>query len=504
MPGKQREKESREKQEPAQKNSFQRHPAIYVFSVFILVVIIVTFIGAPAVSGSSSRGRLTFGTYGHEEISYQPGNYFARQYDAIAQSLRDAGQGANLELQLRLAWREAFNRTVLHTAILQAADTSGVRVSEQKVDELIAVSPQFQENGRFSPSLYASQSSQERYNIRKFYREEQIFDVVVTDVLTGGKVSSAESDFIGTMAGPERSFQVVRFLFSDYPDSELISFARENAQIFTTLDLQVVTLATKSEAEQILSQARSGNPVDDLARTYSRDIYADQGGSMGKVAAYEAERLLKNPDDLSILVGLQPGSTTDVLEIVGGWAFYHAVSAPVPLDLDREESIQQIRDYVEIYEQGRIQDFARARADTFAATARNGSLLATASEQGLDIVETPYFPVNYGNIPVFGRVQADGIPDLADGAYNETFLETAFSLETGGISDAIILRDSAIVISLLDERQVEEQTIGFIVQYYPYLKQQYQSEEIEPAFVDRDKLEDDFTASFARYILGNG
>jgi len=60
------------------------------------------------------------------------------------------------------------------------------------------------------------------------------------------------------------------------------------------------------------------------------------------------------------------------------------------------------------------------------------------------------------------------------------------------------------VISLLDERQVEEQTIGFIVQYYPYLKQQYQSEEIEPAFVDRDKLEDDFTASFARYILGNG
>lgn len=504
MAGKQRESGTRESKETASKSSLQRHPGLYVFSIFILVLIVVTFIGAPAVTGTSSRGQLSFGRYDKTEISYQQGNYFARQYDSIAQTLRDAGDGSNLELQLRLAWREAFNRTVLHTAVLKAADDAGLRVSENRVDELLATSPQFQENGRFSAALYSRLSNQERYNIRKFYRESEMFQLVVDDVLVGGKTSESESEFVASMASPERSFRVVRFPFTDFPDEEVISYAEENKDLFTTLNLQVVTLSNEGEAEQVLSQARSGSPVDDLARTYSRDVYADQGGSMGEISAHEIERLLSDPTDLEQILNLSAGESSGLLETVGGWAFYTAVSDPEPLDISDPDRLAQVREYIEIYAQGLVQDYARERGDAFAVSARESSILTTATDEGLEVLETPTFPINYGNVPIFGRVQADSIPDLADAAYNTQFLETAFSLKDGEVSNALILRESAVVISTLEEQEVESETMDSIVQYYPYLTQQYQSEEIEPAFVDRDKLEDNFNQAFARYILGNG
>ncbi len=486
-----------------QKSSFQRHPALYIFSVVILVIIVVTFVGAPAVSNAAARGTLSFGRYGTTDIAYQPGNYFARQYDVIAQSLRDTGEGANLELQLRLAWREAFNRTVLHTAILEVALGSGVAVTENRIDELLAQSPQFQENGRFSPSLYSRLSAQEQSSLRRFYRETQVFDQFISDVIEGGRLSSAETAFIEEMARPRRSVRIVRFPFSEYPESELIAFARENASIFTTLDLEVVTLSTENEAEQIREQAAEGGPFSDLARTYSRDVYADQGGSVGRVMAYELERLLQEPADLDSLLALEAGHISPILEVVGGWAFYRAVTPAQPLDLEAEESVATIREYVEVYEQGLVQDFARSRAESFASAARAG-FDAAAEAEGKEVVETAPFSINYGNEPIFARLQSSDIPDLADAAFQERFFEIAFGLRGDEPGEPVVLRDSVIVMQLGESEEAELDSLEFVGTFYPFLKQQYVSEGVESAFVDREQLEDNFSQAFSRYVLGNG
>lgn len=487
-----------------QKSSFQRHPALYIFSVIILVIIVVTFVGAPAVSNTAARGSLSFGRYGTTDIAYQPGNYFARQYDAIAQSLRDTGEGANLELQLRLAWREAFNRTVLHTAILEVALASGVAVTENRIDELLAQSPQFQENGRFSPSLYSRLSAQEQSSLRRFYRETQLFDQFVSDVIDGGQVSSAETAFIEEMARSRRSVRIVRFPFSEYPESELIAFARENASIFTTLDLEVITLSTENEAEQIREQATEGGSFSDLARTYSRDVYADQGGSVGRVMAYELERLLQEPSDLDSLLTLDAGRISPILEVVGGWAFYRAVTPAEPLDLEAEESVATIREYVEVYEQGLVQDFVRSRAESFASTAAQTGFDAAAESEDKEVVETEPFSINYGNEPIFARLHSSEIPDLADAAFQERFFEIAFGLRDDEPSEPVVLRDSVIVMQRGETEEAESESLEFVGTFYPFLKQQYVSEGVESAFVDREQLEDNFSQAFSRYVLGNG
>jgi hypothetical protein len=95
--------ESRDNEKKAGHPHGGRNRWLYIGSVVILVLVVVTFVGAPVVSSAAGSGRLVFGRYGREDIVYQPGNFFARQYEAIAQSLRDSGNDADLELQLRIA-----------------------------------------------------------------------------------------------------------------------------------------------------------------------------------------------------------------------------------------------------------------------------------------------------------------------------------------------------------------------------------------------------------------
>ena len=97
-------RQQEEGKDPKQRSSFQRHPFLYIFSVVVLVIIVVTFVGAPAVTSMSPSSRLVFGSYAGQEITYRPGNFFARQYESIAQGIRARGSDLDLELQLRLAW----------------------------------------------------------------------------------------------------------------------------------------------------------------------------------------------------------------------------------------------------------------------------------------------------------------------------------------------------------------------------------------------------------------
>ncbi|MDA3948651.1 MAG: SurA N-terminal domain-containing protein, partial [Spirochaeta sp.] len=364
--------ESRDTEKKKPRTPFTRNTWLYIGSVVILIIVVVTFIGAPVISSATGSTRPVFGNYAGEEILYQQGNFFARQYEVIAQSLRDAGDGTNLELQLRLAWREAFNRTVLHKAVLNTAEQAGVTVTEARVDEMIAQDPRFQQNGRFDADAFRAASSQERFALRRFHRENAAFDRVITDALTGTKFSNAERDFVGAMTGPQRSFDVVRFPFTDFPDQQVSAFVIEQPDLFTTMDLAVVTLAEETEADRIRTEAlEPGNPFGNLARTYSRDLYADQDGQIGEAYGYELQQELTDPDDLSALLALDTGEISEPIETTSGWSIYQAVQDPQLPTADDEELLSEARSYLQTYEQGRIQDFVRAEAELFSAAARD-------------------------------------------------------------------------------------------------------------------------------------
>ncbi|MFP4153617.1 MAG: SurA N-terminal domain-containing protein [Alkalispirochaeta sp.] len=491
-----------EKKKP--RTPLSRNTWLYIGSVIILIIVVVTFIGAPVATSTMGSQRLVFGRYGNDDIIYQPGNFFARQYEVIAQSLRDAGDQTSLEMQLRLAWREAFNRTVLHKAVIAEAENAGIAVSESRVDEMIAEDPRFQVNGRFDSDAYRATSNQERFTLRGFHRENAVFDQVIRDALTGTRFSSREKRFVGELTGPQRSFDVVRFPFSEFPEDQVLSFISENPDLFTTLDLSVVTLGTEEEAAEVRSRAdEEGTPFGDLARTYSRDLYADQDGQIGPVFGYELQQELTNPADLAQLLELDEGEISPLIETTTGWAFYQADAEPTRSDVENEEVLSEARRYMEVYEQGRIQDFVRAEAERFAEVAGTDGFGAAAGSVGREILSTGFFPINYGNSQFFGQIRSNDIPDLSDAAYREDFFEIAFSLESEEVSEPILLRQSALVLRLRDERPVDDDDVEFITEYYDEIARQFYSDEIEAGFVDEEKLEDNFAQAFNRYVLGN-
>ncbi len=481
-----------------------RNTLLYIGSVVILILVVVTFVGVPAVGGiAQPSGSIVFGRYGGEDIAYRPGNFFARQYEMIAQSLRDSAGDLELELQLRLAWRQAFNRTVMRTALLQQADRSNVRVSEARVDELIAQDPRFQTNGRFDRTAFSSISNQERFSLRNFHQESEAFNLFVDDVLYGSVSPEGEGRFVASMAGPERSFDIVRFPFDAFPQDQVQAYARENSELFTELNLSVVTLASREEAERIRAQAQEpGNPFAELARTYSRDLYGDQGGEIGRIWGYEVQQELLNPDDLERLTTLPAGSLSELVETTSGWSFFLAEDDPQPFDASREETIREARSYMQSFEQGRIQDFVRREAETFRDATDVENITAAAETAGYSVHETPYFPINYGNQQLFTRVNIPDIPDIQDATFRESFFVTAFSLEENQISQPVMLQRSAILLVLRDEREVDAESTEFLRSYYDSIRAQFQSDEIEFAYIDEDRLEDNFLPAFNRYVLG--
>ena len=75
-----------------------------------------------------------FGKYKGEDILFIPGNYLSRQSEMIAEQIRANSEDQNIQFQAYQVWRTAFERTVLHIAILQKAEEAGLHVTDESID----------------------------------------------------------------------------------------------------------------------------------------------------------------------------------------------------------------------------------------------------------------------------------------------------------------------------------------------------------------------------------
>ncbi|MFP4372813.1 MAG: peptidylprolyl isomerase [Spirochaetaceae bacterium] len=483
-----------------------RRPFLYLFSVIVLVIIVVTFIGAPLVTETAGRsGRLVFGSYRGEEIAYAPGNYFARQYQQIAAQVRDQGESSDLQGQLREVWRQAFNQTLFHTAVMQEAEQSGLVISESRVDREIARHPQFQENGSFSAEAYRETSSQERFSLRTYLREQAVQERYIEDKLQAIKTSPSETEFVKSMASPERRFRYVAFDYSDYPREEAVGFAEDNPELFQRVSLSVITITgDEAEAERIREQiANRESTFEEMARAHSADRFAETGGDMGRRYFYELEPDLEDTEQLEQVFALSQGELSPVVEARNGWLIYRVDQAARPIDLDNEDAVADVRSYLNTFERGRIEDYMARQAAAFREAAAESDFENAADARGLSVNRTGFFPINYGNLPVFGRVNSEESDVLSRAAFRESFFVTAFGLERGSVSQPVTLRNALVVLQLDEEREASEDAVSFLDSYYPFLVQQYQSEELQRTLLDPQYYEDDFARAFSRVVRGS-
>jgi hypothetical protein len=505
MPSRDVRRWSRKKGETGkEEKKVRRSPVLYGFSVVVLVIIAISFIGGPLLSRLTGGGsRIYFGSYDGRAIEYVRGNYFAGQYDYIADQIRQTDQEGNLESQLWQAWRYAFDQTVLHTAIMAEADRSGLWVSNDRVNESLLEYGPYLVNGVFDQKKYQATPRAEKSATVKRRREELTQTQYLIDHLRTVHNSSRELELVKNMASRQRSFSFIHFDFADFPIDRVREYGMENLDRFRKIRLSRITInASKAEAEKVRELALAGSSsFEDLARSYSKGFYADKGGDMGWQFYHQLEIFFDSQEPVQSIFSLTEGEISDVFASGRSWLFFRVDSEPVDPDLEDQEITDIVKSYILNNEKGVIESYFLAEAEDIRDRAEETDFAAASLENGLIPKDTEYFPVNYGGIfedlPV--RVKGDDSALLSSAASNEDFFVTLFSLEEGGISDPVLLSDKVLLVALLDERESQEDLLS--ERAAGLMITRNLETDLRLNLIQDDLLEDRFQDAFYTYII---
>jgi parvulin-like peptidyl-prolyl isomerase len=490
---------------PAGKNTF-----VYIGTIVILVISVVAFILAPSIGGgSSSAGKLpAFGSYAGKPIRYEQNGYMARQVQAINNQLKNSGyaQTDNQFFAFQV-WRGAFERTVLHTALLHEAAKAHLSVSEDYLNERMLEQPEFLEDGLFSLEKYKSATESSKLTLRDSIREETLKSYILNDALSF-RPSSREVAFLKSMAREERIVEFVSVPFASFPDSEKAAYGRENAAKFRRIKLSRITLNDEKEAQAVLAKVRDGSlSFEDAAKTHSKDAWADQGGVSGARWGYELDNEVAAVQDAQSVLALKAGEVSNVYKMgSGSYCFFRAEENAVEPDFSSSDTLKAVWDYMNQWEKGKIEDSALANAKAFAADAAGRGFASAAGSHTLKVQEAGPFPLNYGdafsagNSSLFRKISSSA---LAGASTNEKFLSAAFSLAAGAVSEPILLKDAAIVLRVKEIRSADDSSLELMQYYYPYLASQARQQELYTHYLKSPELKDDFTTAFFKIFQAN-
>jgi hypothetical protein len=485
---------------------FKQNPGLYIGSVTILVLVVVTFLGGDLLSGGGfgrRGGDLTFGNYDRVAISWVPGNAFSQHRENIAANYQAQGGDPNDPWIMPQIWRLAFDVTVVDTAVLQIMKKSNYILPDRIVDRNVARLPHFQENGRFSMARYNQMSEASRNNLWRQVQEDIIKGMFYSS-LFNLLIPAAEGEFIANMASPVRLFDVISFNVDDYPDSEYLAFAGENAELFKTIHLSKISINNEREAARILESIRDGtNLFEDAARSQSMDGFADRGGDMGSRFFFELDQEIPSLFDRQTITSLERGELSNVINAGNMWVIFRIEDELKDPDLEDETVLNRIRSYVRNFQRGRMEDWAIALAMEFIDDANESGFAAAAGRRSLDIQSFGPLPINYGSLDIFPTLESFLIPglgshELGNMARNENFWRIAFSTEINTPSEPFVQGNNVIVFFPTHEALADESAMENI---YPRFLSNLESEaerSLRTYFLNHDRMEDNFWDMYSR------
>ena len=480
-------------------------PFIYIGTFIILVIIIIAFVFVPAIVPSArGGGDLVFGYYNKVPIKYVQNNFFARTYQMLSQNEQLSPDDPDFMQKYTELWRISFEEAAIRIGILDEMKQAGFVVPEDVVDRQMAELPQFQENGRFSSAKYRAMDNNSRLNLWQQVEESIIINTYLSD-LGSLKTNSAETAFISSMASPKRSFDIVTFNTSSYPDSDVIAFAQANPNFFRVINLSRITItSSEREARQILDSIKNGTTTfEEAARNNSQDWAAERGGDIGAIMAYELEYDLSDENARESILNLAKGEYSDIFSASWGSVFYRVDEAARPADFEDTAHINKIKTRILTNMRGRVEDWLISEAERFSGDVRELGFDKALAAWEITKQSFGPLPVNYGNSAVFTSVQSSGILELENAGNNLSFWRTAFSTPLNTPSEPLVLENNVVVLYPLEELDAEEEETALIESFFPYWMNRSLETVYRSHFLTSKKMDDRFVETFRKLWGGN-
>jgi hypothetical protein len=509
-----KEKKTPEKHHSELLHRFKANPGLVIGTFVVLVIVIIAFVAVPAIAPSGRGGNidLTFGYYDKTPITYVPGNFFYETRERVARWRQNTMSDTPTYIMNFQIWREAFELTVIHTAMLLEMKKAGYTAPEKTVDRNMAALPDFQDNGRFSLTLYRQMDDNRRLSLWRRVQDDTIKENYRTDVTYLLK-PSAESQFIGNMAAKERSFDMAVFSVDAYPETEYQAFINDHPKLFRSVHLSIISIDTnEKEANKILNSIKNGDiTFEDAARSYSKDRYANSGGDMGLRMVHELELDIPDESAREQVISIAKNEFSDAIKFVSKtsenedlirWSFFRVEEPVQSADTSDPAVMEKVRSYVRNSERGLMENWAIAQADIFIEIVNKIGFEEALAAEEMEKRSFGPIPLNYGDVELFTTIASKSVLELSQASDDENFWKVAFSTPVQSPSKPVVQGSKVLVLFPNEETSAEEYAIETIVNIFDsYWLDGVSEQALRQHFLKSPKTVDRFYEIYTRYFV---
>jgi len=475
---------------------------ITIFSAIILVVIIVTFIGAPVVSKISEQPSITFGSYDGVPVDFVQGNAFAQHVEQLNRFYEQFNQGSsNIDLQRQMVWRQAFEQTAVQVGLKREAEQAGIIVTDDAVKKALVNFAGYQKDGQFNAALYNETPKADQFKNSQQVKTDLLVQQFAIDHTQGPLLSAATEDFVASLAYPQRKFSFITFTDADYPQELVSDYATKNKALFRTIDLSKITVtSSEGDAAKVHDEAVKGEKgFSDLAKAYSKDTLAESGGLLGVRYYYELKTEIAKTEDLDKIFALTKGAISAVIKGDKTWTIYKVNAPAAEANLTSADTLAIVRAYISHSDRGLLEDNLEAKAKAFSDSAKS-DFAGAAKKIGKVAATTGWVSLNFGNHDLFPSLSAASKDPTWQGlANNEDFFKKAFHLQAGQVSGPILASPAVLVVKVDEikvapaagEKPVDPKAVGSSVQ-------NERGQELQQRTLTSPKFKDQFQTEFSR------
>ena len=462
-----------QQQQKEKKNTVEERrahsPVLYWGTVVTLVLIVITFVIGP-VFGSGYAKSISLGKaagktiYFDENFGYAWESYERNLAAAYGVDLHNAPDYMRSQLRVS-AFQGAFFMTAYENFIESILDKSGIVATSQKAEHLIARSILAQADPvaqKESLKAYKELSDKQRQTQIDGVKKEYLSMTFREDLALIPEICDFETAFLNEKAFPQK--RALRYLQIDeesLPDSYFIEYASQSDKInlFTQLSFRKILVSTETEMEFLLDEIEKD--PEGFSRLAEDSTIDTDGGKETTLYFYELLNQFgtENETEFLKIAALKSGELSEVIKTEYGYLLFQITKESVPADLENDEIVTEIRDYIAYNDSDAaaafVTDLTSAAADAAAAE----GLTQAAETLGLTVLTTRPFAVNVNGLAEIGRIQNEDGEDVLNSVYgDESFFKAVFTAETNKVAETVYT-DAGNIIYEVSEIE-EAATLG--------------------------------------------
>lgn len=440
-----------QQQQKEKKNTVEERrahsPVLYWGTVVTLVLIVITFVIGP-VFGSGYAKSISLGKaagktiYFDENFGYAWESYERNLAAAYGVDLQNAPDYMRSQLRVS-AFQGAFFMTAYENFIESILDKSGIVATSQKAEHLIARSILAQADPvaqKESLKAYKELSDKQRQTQIDGVKKEYLSMTFREDLALIPEIRDFETSFLNEKAFPQK--RALRYLQIDeesLPDSYFIEYASQSDKInlFTQLSFRKILVSTETEMEFLLDEIEKD--PEGFSRLAEDSTIDTDGGKETTLYFYELLNQFgtENETEFLKLAALKTGELSEVIKTEYGYLLFQITKESVPADLENDEIVTEIRDYIAYNDSDAAAAFVTDLTSAAAAAAAEG-LTQAAETLGLTVLTTRPFAVNVNGLAEIGRIQNEAGEDVLNSVYgDESFFKAVFTAETNKVAETV-------------------------------------------------------------------